>query len=98
MPKPKPDLPKFPLIRDIQPVSVNLQAGKYFWCACGRSQKHPFCDGSHYGTDIKPVRFLIEQERQVFLCSCKTTRTPPFCDGSHAHLKEEDKGKLTSEL
>ena len=30
------------------PIAVDVVAGKsYFWCACGKSSKQPFCDGSH---------------------------------------------------
>ena len=30
------------------PYKVKVEKGKtYFWCACGISQKQPFCDGSH---------------------------------------------------
>ena len=30
------------------PYKVKVEKGKtYSWCACGLSQKQPFCDGSH---------------------------------------------------
>jgi len=30
------------------PYKIIVEKGKtYFWCACGLSQKQPFCDGSH---------------------------------------------------
>jgi CDGSH iron-sulfur domain-containing protein 3 len=30
------------------PFAVELRAGRtYAWCACGRSARQPFCDGSH---------------------------------------------------
>lgn len=66
-----------------QPVSVNLETGEYYWCACGRSKNQPFCDGSHLGTGIQPVQFKIDQKSEVFLCQCKHTKNKPFCDGSH---------------
>jgi len=81
--KQPPDLPKEPIVFDTKPHKAELKAGKYFWCACGRSKNHPFCDGSHYGTGIKPVRFVLEKDATVWLCSCKKTKTPPFCDGTH---------------
>ena len=32
----------------LNPYQVELEAGKrYAWCACGRSKRQPFCDGSH---------------------------------------------------
>ena len=36
------------LIAKKEPAGLTLEAGKtYAWCACGLSQKQPFCDGSH---------------------------------------------------
>ena len=30
------------------PYAVDIEAGKnYFWCSCGKSDKQPFCDGTH---------------------------------------------------
>ena len=30
------------------PIAIEVEKGKsYYWCACGRSKKQPFCDGSH---------------------------------------------------
>ena len=35
------------------PIPVEVEAGKsYWWCACGRSKKQPFCDGSHKATSF----------------------------------------------
>jgi CDGSH iron-sulfur domain-containing protein 3 len=84
--KKRPNLPKEPVVFDTKPVEIELKKGKYFWCACGRSQKHPFCDGSHYGTGIRPKRFVIEEDRKVWLCACKKTQAPPFCDGTHKRM------------
>ncbi|MBI3315106.1 MAG: CDGSH iron-sulfur domain-containing protein, partial [Candidatus Omnitrophica bacterium] len=33
------------------PYVMTLKPGRYVWCACGRSQKQPFCDGSHSSTN-----------------------------------------------
>ncbi len=66
------------------PFQAELEEGKsYFWCACGKSANQPFCDGSHAGTGIAPVRFVAETTGTVNLCGCKDTDDPPFCDGSH---------------
>ena len=66
------------------PYSVKVAAGrKYFWCACGKSSKQPFCDGSHTGTEFSPVRYEATESKQVFFCGCKCTKKQPLCDGSH---------------
>lgn len=69
------------------PYAVAAEAGKkYFWCACGRSAKQPFCDSSHKGTGLSPRPFEVTEAKQVWLCGCKNTKTPPFCDGTHKSL------------
>jgi len=68
------------------PAVLTLEAGTYYWCACGRSNNQPFCDGSHQGTDITPLEFTLDKEEKVALCQCKRTKNPPFCDGSHNDL------------
>lgn len=66
------------------PYPADVTAGKkYYWCACGRSAKQPFCDGSHQGTGIEPLGFAAEKTGTVYLCGCKRTGRTPFCDGSH---------------
>jgi len=73
-------------IADRRPAVLELQPGKYFWCACGRSKNQPFCDGSHAGTGLTPVAFEIEEEKRVALCQCKRTAKRPMCDGTHSSL------------
>lgn len=69
------------------PFAAELEAGrKYFWCACGRSANQPFCDGSHKGTDIRPVPFEPGQSGTAYLCGCKRTGDSPYCDGTHNAL------------
>jgi CDGSH-type Zn-finger protein len=66
------------------PFAVEVKAGEtYFWCACGLSDKQPFCDGSHKTTDFTPVRYEATESSRVFFCGCKATKNQPFCDGSH---------------
>lgn len=74
------------IVYDRKPNVQKLTAGNYWWCACGRSQTQPFCDGSHKGTGLAPVKFTLTEERTVALCNCKHTKNPPFCDGSHSNL------------
>jgi CDGSH-type Zn-finger protein len=75
-----------PVIAQKAPYAIELDPGTYWWCACGRSKKQPFCDGSHSGTGIEPVRFETIIEHKVWLCGCKHSSDQPFCDGSHNKL------------
>jgi len=76
-----------PIIAAKHPAKVELEAGKdYYWCQCGMSKSQPFCDGSHTGTDITPLKFTAETTGSAALCQCKATGTGPFCDGTHAGL------------
>ncbi len=69
------------------PYAVAVEAGKeYYWCACGRSANQPFCDGSHKGSGIEPVRFVADESKTVWLCGCKATHNQPYCDGTHKSL------------
>lgn len=69
------------------PYPVDVEAGrKYFWCACGRSAKQPFCDGAHEGTGIIPLAYTAEADRTVYFCGCKHTAKSPLCDGAHNAL------------
>lgn len=82
-----------PLIAAKSPAMVDLEAGKnYFWCACGRSKTQPFCDGSHAGTGITPLKFTAEKTGKAALCLCKGTANQPFCDGTHARLGDKAAG------
>ncbi len=77
-----------PKIYDRKPARVALKAGDHWWCACGRSNNQPFCDGSHKGTGITPVAFTVEEDKEAWLCNCKQSSNKPFCDGTHRTLQE----------
>jgi CDGSH-type Zn-finger protein len=70
-----------------QPYFLQLEAGKYLWCACGKSATPPFCDGSHEGGRIKPIPFEVEQAGPKAVCGCRYSRTKPWCDGAHLNMK-----------
>ena len=76
-----------PQIAQKAPFKVDVEAGKsYFWCACGRSQKQPFCDGSHKGTGFSSIKFDATAAKAVFFCGCKHSQKAPLCDGTHVNL------------
>ena len=76
-----------PKIAQKAPFPVEVTKGKtYFWCACGRSAKQPFCDGSHKETGFNPIKYTAEADKKVFFCGCKTSAKAPLCDGSHSRL------------
>jgi CDGSH-type Zn-finger protein len=79
-----------PLIARRKPCLETVRAGKkYFWCACGRSAKQPFCDGSHKGWGFVPEEYIAHADGEVLFCACKHTRTQPICDGTHNNLSEQ---------
>lgn len=75
-----------PVIVQKSPYVLEMEAGTYFWCACGKSKKQPFCDGSHKGTEFSPVKVEIPQARKMAWCGCKHSNKKPLCDGSHNTL------------
>ncbi len=76
-----------PVVVQKEPFGVEIEAGKnYAWCACGRSEKQPWCDGSHRDTGFSPVVWKAEKTETVFLCGCKSTGDSPYCDGTHNQL------------
>jgi CDGSH-type Zn-finger protein len=70
------------------PYALVLDAGTYWWCACGRSEGQPFCDGSHQGTGFQPLKLELTETGKVWLCGCKRSADKPMCDGAHKKLIE----------
>lgn len=75
-----------PVCAQKAPYAMELEAGDYFWCACGKSKKQPFCDGSHKGGEFSPVKFTLKEKTKVWLCGCKQSKNKPHCDGTHKTL------------
>jgi CDGSH-type Zn-finger protein len=68
------------------PYVVKLARGDYYWCACGRSKRQPYCDGSHRGTLHSPMKVEQAEPGEVKLCGCKQSGNKPFCDCTHEKL------------
>ena len=69
----------------ITPQNIAVSAGKtYYWCMCGLSDKHPFCDGSHKGSPIRAVAYTPPVDQTVIFCGCTESKMAPLCDGENA--------------
>ena len=69
------------------PYGLQLERGTYWWCACGRSNSQPFCDGAHAGSEFQPVEYRAELDGTVYFCGCKHNAGGVLCDGSHSRLR-----------
>lgn len=76
----KPDIPQK------SPIVMEVEAGTYFWCSCGKSTNQPYCDGSHKGTAFTPTKEVVTEAKRVAWCGCKHSNNGSFCDGSHKAL------------
>jgi CDGSH-type Zn-finger protein len=76
-----------PVVAGRAPMPIEVEAGKdYYWCACGKSAKQPFCDGAHKGSTFSPVKYTAPETKTAYFCACKHTAKAPLCDGSHKAL------------
>lgn len=66
------------------PEPVELPAGIYLLCSCGRSRHGWFCDGAHLGSGLIPRELRLEETTTVLMCTCGLSSRYPRCDGSHA--------------
>lgn len=73
-------------IPQMTPYVIEVEPGNYAWCSCGHSSKQPYCDGSHKGTNMRPIIEKVEVKKTVAWCGCKQAGKAPFCDGSHKNL------------
>ncbi|HPA16835.1 MAG TPA: CDGSH iron-sulfur domain-containing protein [Verrucomicrobiae bacterium] len=72
-----------PKIAQKAPFVTEEAAGTRWWCACGMSHTQPFCDGSHKGSGMAPLKVDITQPGRIAWCGCKHSKNGAFCDGSH---------------
>ena len=75
-----------PIIAQKGPYVLEMEPGTYFWCACGRSNRQPFCDQSHRGTGLGSVKVEITEKKAVEFCGCKQSGSAPFCDDTHKNV------------
>lgn len=83
----------FPAVASYAPSSIRgLKDDEMkLWCACGLSKRQPWCDGSHSGTGIRPLKWRVPSKQQsvYLICNCKYSKSPPYCDGTHVNLPME---------
>ncbi|MEW6775824.1 MAG: CDGSH iron-sulfur domain-containing protein [Bdellovibrionota bacterium] len=75
-----------PVVAARKPAVLELEPGKYAWCACGKSKNQPWCDGSHRGSPFRPILIELTEKKKVALCQCKHSGNKPYCDGTHSKL------------
>lgn len=68
------------------PFVASCEPGKYAWCRCEKSARYPYCDGTHRGTEITPLKVVLERATTVVWCACGLSQNAPYCDGSHTRL------------
>ncbi|MCP4767099.1 MAG: hypothetical protein GY875_12595 [Gammaproteobacteria bacterium] len=82
-----------PAIADNKPAKITIEKDKkYYFCACGKSRKQPFCDSSHQGGEFTPMAFVCDESKDYFLCQCKYSANQPYCDGSHKEFADDQVG------
>lgn len=75
-----------PTVAQKAPYVIEVEPGKYAWCACGRSASQPYCDGSHKGTAFRPMITEVTERKKIAWCGCKQSANKPFCDGAHRKI------------
>ena len=75
-----------PLYVQKYPFVLKGEKKKYAWCACGKSESQPFCDGSHKGTKFTPIIINNDNEGNIAWYGCKSSANAPYCDGRHSKL------------
>ena len=80
---------KLPRIAELKSIKMDLIPGIYNICTCGLSSSQPFCDSSHIGTEMKPFKLVVTENKRFSFCNCKHSKNMPFCDSYHKTLAIE---------
>jgi len=76
-----------PIAAQKSPYPIEVKSSQtYHWCACGRSKKQPFGDGSCAATSFLAKAYRAEKDGIAWFCGCKHGQRSPLCDGSHARI------------
>lgn len=76
-----------PVVTQKAPFPVEIEGGKkYYYCTCGKSEKQPFCDGSHKGSSFQPKMIEAEETKTLYFCGCRHSKKGHLCDGTHKNI------------
>ena len=73
---------------ELEVEQLDLNAGEYRWCACGRSSHLPLCDGGRNDNRCAgSLTFSVAcGDGLLWLCACGRSRNKPYCDGRSHNL------------
>ena len=76
-----------PVCSQKAPYVMDVEEDKtYYYCTCGKSEKQPFCDGAHKGTNFKAAAWKAEKTGKAYFCGCRVSQKGAICDGAHKEL------------
>lgn len=76
-----------PVVAGKRSLKLEMEAGTYLYCTCGRTKNQPFCDKAHKGSGFKPEIVVIREKRLVKWCMCRHSQKGYWCDNSHRQLE-----------
>ncbi|MBV1951117.1 MAG: CDGSH iron-sulfur domain-containing protein [Cycloclasticus sp.] len=66
------------------PYVVSLKKDdEIYICQCGKTSNAPLCDGSHKGSEGRPLGYQATKDEELYVCGCGKSANMPWCDGSH---------------